>query len=83
MLARNAGRFLALAYSLVLVIGSSLLVRRSGSILVSSLSSFCILWYNVEWMTLVANAHEAGENNRFRFVPDPLVLVFHAIMKAE
>jgi len=81
LLARTAGRFLALAYSLVLVVGSLLLVRRSSSTLVSSLSSFCILWYNVAWMTLVATAHEVGENNRF--VTDPLVFAFHAIMKAE
>jgi hypothetical protein len=29
--------------------------------------------FNVAWVTLVANAVEVGENNRFRFVTDPLV----------
>jgi len=31
-------------------------------------------------MTLVANALEVGENNRFRFVTDPLVFVFLAAL---
>jgi hypothetical protein len=31
-------------------------------------------------MTLVANAFEVGENNRFRFVTDPLVFAFLAAL---
>jgi hypothetical protein len=31
-------------------------------------------------MTLLANAFEVGENNRFRFVTDPLVFAFLAAL---
>jgi hypothetical protein len=79
----NTGWFLILAYGLVLVFGLSLLVRRSSSSLIPSLPSLFFLWYNVAWMTLVANALEVGENNRFRFVTDPLVFAFLATMTVE
>ena len=36
------------------------------------------VWFNVAWVTLVANAVEVGENNRFRSVTDPLVLALLA-----
>lgn len=78
----NTGWFLILAYGLVLVFGLFLLVRRASSSPIPSLSSLFFLWYNVAWMTLVANALEVGENNRFRFVTDPLVFVFLAALAA-
>ena len=34
-------------------------------------------------MTFVANALEVGENNRFRFVTDPLVFVFLAAVASD
>jgi hypothetical protein len=34
-------------------------------------------------MTIVANALEVGENNRFRFVTDPLVLAFLAALAVD
>ena len=67
----NTGWFLILAYILVLILGLVRLLRRSGS-------SFFFLWFNVAWVTSVANAVEVGENNRFRFMTDPLVFVFLA-----
>ncbi len=76
----NSGWFLILAYSLVLVFGLSLLVRRSRPTPVAPPSSLFFLWYNVAWMTLAANALEVGENNRFRFVTDPLVFAFLAAL---
>ena len=76
----NSGWFLILAYGLVLVFGLLLLVRRSRSTLITPPSSLFFLWFNVAWMTLVANALEVGENNRFRFVTDPLVFVSLAVL---
>jgi len=67
----NTGWFLILAYVFVLIFGLVLLFRHSGS-------SFFFVWFNVAWVTLVANAVEVGENNRFRFMTDPLVFVFVA-----
>jgi hypothetical protein len=67
----NTGWSLVFAYIVVLIFGLILLLRRSGS-------SFFFVWFNVAWITLVANAVEVGENNRFRFMTDPLVFVFVA-----
>jgi len=74
----NTGWFLILAYITVLVLGLLLLLRPSS--LIPHPSSLFFIWYNVAWMTLVANALEVGENNRFRFVTDPLVFVFLAAL---
>jgi len=30
------------------------------------------LCFNIAWVALVGNSHEVGENERFRFVTDPL-----------
>ena len=83
----NTGWFLILAYIFVLAFGLFLLFRRSRSsffVLRSSFlpppSSFFFFWFNVAWVTLVANAVEVGENNRFRFVTDPLVFAFVAAL---
>jgi hypothetical protein len=72
----NTGWFLILAYITVLVFGLLLLLRPSS--LIPHPSSLFFLWFNVAWMTFFANAVEVGENNRFRFVTDPLVYVFIA-----
>jgi len=69
----NTGWFVILAYALVLILGLVLLLRRSGSSFFVPRSSFFFILFNVAWVTLVANAVEVGENNRFRFVTDPLV----------
>jgi hypothetical protein len=67
-----------IAYLLVLILGLRSLLRHSSPALHPS--SLFFLWFNVAWMTLVANALEVGENNRFRFVTDPLVFVFLAAL---
>jgi len=74
----NTGWLLITAYLLVLVLGLALLFRRTSS--VTQPSSLFFLWYNVALMTFVANALEVGENNRFRFVTDPLVFAFLAAL---
>ena len=81
----NLAWFPLLAYVFVLVCGLILLLRRSSSLppassLMLHPSSLFFLWFNVAWMTLVANALEVGENNRFRFVTDPLVFAFLAAL---
>ena len=77
----NTGWLLILAYALILVVGLFFLFRPSSfrlhpSAFIPHPSSFFFLWFSVAWVTLVANAVEVGENNRFRFMVDPLVVVF-------
>jgi hypothetical protein len=77
----NTGWFLIIAYLLVLVLGIVLSLRPAYSKLRSS--SVFFIWFNVAWMTLVANALEVGENNRFRFVTDPLVFALLAALASS
>jgi len=77
----NTGWFLILAYAMALILGLVLLLRRSSFIV--HRSSLLFIWFNVAWMTLVANAFEVGENNRFRFVTDPLVFAFLAALAVD
>jgi hypothetical protein len=77
----NTGWFLILAYIIVLVLGLLLLLRPSS--LIPHPSFLFFIWFNVAWMTFFANAVEVGENNRFRFVTDPLVYVFIASLAAS
>jgi hypothetical protein len=72
----NTGWFLILAYAFVLAFGPVVLFRRSSPFVPSA--SLPFIWYNVAWVTFVASALEVGENNRFRFVTDPLVCAFLA-----
>jgi len=74
----NTGWFLILAYALVLAAGLALLLRPSPFL--PQPPSLFLLWFNVAWVTLLANAFEVGENNRFRFVTDPLVFAFLAAL---
>jgi hypothetical protein len=74
----NTGWLLIIAYLLVLILGPVLLFRRSS--LITHRSSLFFLWFNIAWMTFVANALEVGENNRFRFVTDPLVFALLAAL---
>ncbi len=77
----NTGWLIILAYVLVILLGLVLLCRRTSFITHRSLLFF--LWFNVVWVTLVANALEVGENNRFRFVTDPLVFAFVAALAVD
>jgi len=76
----NTGWFLLLAYALVLILGLLFLFSRSRSSFILPPSSFFLIWFSVAWMTLIANALEVGENNRFRFVTDPLAFAFLAAL---
>jgi hypothetical protein len=67
----NTGWLVMLGYLTALVAGFVLALRRKPSPVRATL---LFLWFNVAWVTLVANALEVGENNRFRFVADPLAL---------
>jgi hypothetical protein len=77
----NTGWLIIIAYVLVLILGLVLLCHRTSFI--AHRSSLFFLWFNVGWMTIVANALEVGENNRFRFVTDPLVLAFLAALAVD
>lgn len=71
-----AGLVLALPmawlYGLWLAFGSE---RRSG---VRPLVLY--LCFNIAWVALVGNTLEVGENNRFRFVTDPLSIALFAVL---
>jgi len=81
----GSGWFLVIAYVLVLTAGLGLLFRRSSLAAGAPVeqrsayrSTLAFLWSSIAWVTFVANFIEVGENNRFRFVTDPLVFVFLA-----
>jgi hypothetical protein len=74
----NTGWFVIIAYAVVLIAGLALLFRPG--LLPALRSSLLFLWFNIAWMAFVANGLEVGENNRFRFVTDPLVVTFLACL---
>jgi hypothetical protein len=74
----NAGWVLVVSYLLVLILGIISFTRPSS--LPFRPGALFFVWFNVAWMTFVANALEVGENNRFRFVTDPLVFVLLAAL---
>jgi hypothetical protein len=73
----NTGLLTALGYLAVIVYGFVMLRqafrrRATGSAYALTL---LFIWLNVVYVTIVGNAFELGENNRFRFIVDPLSLV--------
>ncbi len=73
----NMGLLTALLYVAVIVYGFVMLRqafrrRATGSAYALTL---LFIWLNVVYVTIVGNAFELGENNRFRFVVDPFFLV--------
>lgn len=70
----NTGWLLALGYAVAFGVGIAMLLRRP--LFSVHRLSLLFLWLNIMWVTAAANAIEVGENNRFRFVADPLVLTF-------
>ncbi len=73
----NMGLFTALGYIVVAIYGLLLLIqafRRKPMGLPYALT-LLFIWLNLLYVTIVGNAFELGENNRFRFIVDPLFLV--------
>jgi hypothetical protein len=70
--ANRAGFVLLLAYALVVVLGlvAVLRTRRTDPRAVTLL----FIWWTVVYVGVVGNLSEYGENYRFRFVLDPLVV---------
>jgi hypothetical protein len=73
----NTGLLTALLYVTMIVYGFVMLRqafrrRATGSAYALTL---LFIWLNVVYVTIVGNAFELGENNRFRFIVDPLSLV--------
>jgi hypothetical protein len=67
------GWVLILAYAAAVILGLASLLHPS--LLPSHRLPLLFLWANVVWMTVVGNAVDCGDNNRFRFGVDPLAFV--------
>lgn len=80
--ARETGLWITASYLVALVAGGLVLVRRlrgpAGS--EPSTVTWAYLWLTVLYVTGVGNLLEVGENNRFRFLADPLVLAMLAAL---
>ncbi len=77
----NTGLLTALGYLVVIVYGF-LLVRqalRRKPVNFPNALTLLFIWLNLVYVTTVGNAFELGENNRFRFVVDPLFLILLGI----
>jgi len=73
----NTGLLTALGYLVVIVYGFVMLRQAFRRRSMSSPYALTLLfiWLNLVYVTIVGNAFELGENNRFRFVVDPFFLV--------
>jgi len=71
----NTGFILIAAYILAFIYGILLLRRRHPLS-----QSYFFLWLTLLYAFLVGNFTEVGENNRFRFVLDPLLLPFIGLL---
>ena len=73
----NISFFMVLGYSFLVFYGLFLIIRglkrkpKDGSFPLTIL----FLWLNILYVTLVGNAFEVGENNRFRFLIDPFFII--------
>ncbi len=72
----NMGLFTALGYLIVIIYGFLLLKQafRRRPISFPYALTLLFIWSNLVYVTVVGNAFELGENNRFRFMVDPLFL---------
>ncbi|UCD63692.1 MAG: glycosyltransferase family 39 protein [Candidatus Zixiibacteriota bacterium] len=73
----STGLFILAGYLAVLVVGFRL-IRRSLSrrkVDYPAVLTLAFLWFNLLYITLVGNAFELGENNRFRFITEPVFVV--------
>lgn len=71
----NTGFFLIAAYIFAFIYGFLLMRRRHPSS-----QPFFFLWLTFAYTFFVGNFTEVGENNRFRFVLDPLILPFIGLL---
>jgi hypothetical protein len=73
----NMGLFTALGYIAVIIYGFLLLRQafRGKRMSFPYALTLLFIWFNLLYVTIVGNAFELGENNRFRFIVDPLFLV--------
>jgi len=73
----NISFFMVLGYSFFIFYGLFLIIRglkrkpKDGFFPLTIL----FLWLNILYVTLVGNAFEVGENNRFRFLIDPFFII--------
>lgn len=72
----NTGFLLIAAYAAAFLYGVLLLRRRQQP----AGRTMLFLWMILVYAFLVGNSTEVGENNRFRFVLDPLALVFVGVV---
>jgi hypothetical protein len=73
----NIGLFTLIGYSISVFYGLRLVIgalSRKPTDLSFTLTVL-FLWGNIVYVTLVSNALEMGENNRFRFMIDPFILI--------
>jgi hypothetical protein len=73
----NMGLFTALGYIAVIIYSFLLLGQafKRKPINVPYTLTLLFIWLNLLYVTIVGNAFELGENNRFRFIVDPLFIV--------
>lgn len=72
------GYLAAIAFAVVLVARA---VRRRRAAPLDLVAAYVL--FNVVWVTVVGTAFEAGENNRFRYLVDPLALALLASLVAR
>lgn len=74
---------LLLSLPLLWVFGLSLVLRRGGEsapVTPAQRAVLALMCFNIAYVALVVNSLTAGENNRFRFVTDPLSLVLLGVL---
>ncbi len=78
----GAGIFLFLIWAFSLVYGGQMLFRPAEKEKADPVARgvLIFLWFNIVYVSLVGNLFEYGENNRFRFMIDPFLLVFAGLM---
>ncbi|UCG61786.1 MAG: hypothetical protein JSV52_00405 [Candidatus Zixiibacteriota bacterium] len=73
----HTGLFLWLGYIFAIIYGF-VLIRKSISgrdATAANTVTLLFIWFNLVYITVVGNAFELGENNRFRFLTEPMFLV--------
>jgi hypothetical protein len=81
----EGGWFIVAAYVVAIVGGGTLLWQRlrARKLRRPSAVTLLFLWSTVIYVTAVGTILEIGENNRFRFVIDPLVLAMVGLVATE